>query len=179
MSNEKDKLLPCPFCGGPAEKRLTDGPRGFLGCFTCMIGLPFNAPYGNVEIKTWNTRVSANVAPIVDNDVHDWLKEQCARLMHGLCTTARCLKRGGYPLKGYDASLATCEAYELSQGITVTAESPELEDSAPLYVWLVQSEANDFDEHWYDEKAAGCAQSVRYKRYPEGAAPIPSPQDGQ
>ena len=25
-----------------------------------------------------------------------WLKEQCSRLTYGQCTTARCLKRGGY-----------------------------------------------------------------------------------
>jgi hypothetical protein len=52
------------------------------------------------------------------SDLQPWLKEQCGRLMYGQCTTARCLKRGGY--KGpedYDAAVAraTCEPYELSQ----------------------------------------------------------------
>lgn len=53
-------LTPCPFCGGLAEKRITDGPkRGFIGCFTCMIGLPFNVPYGDTEVAKWNTRSRA------------------------------------------------------------------------------------------------------------------------
>lgn len=60
MSNEPAapvELLGCPFCDGRAEQRLTDGlTRGFIGCFSCMIGTPFNVPYGEREREAWNTR---------------------------------------------------------------------------------------------------------------------------
>lgn len=73
---ETVSLKLCPFCGGPAEKRLTDGPkRGFIGCFTCMIGLPFNVPYGDVEVAAWNTRADG-AAPVVDAE---WIAETTAR----------------------------------------------------------------------------------------------------
>lgn len=158
----EERLEPCPFCGGNAEKRLTDGAgRGFVGCFTCMIGLPFNAPYGDAEVAAWNSRASVAASPAqndatADNDgegapahvwlvregddldekwydekaegspqairytrdpeikpdVHTWLKESCSRLVHGQCTTARCIERGGWTGGKYDPSIATCEAYE-------------------------------------------------------------------
>lgn len=63
-NTNREALELCPFCGGPAEKRLTDGPkRGFIGCFTCMIGLPFNMPYGDAEVAAWNARVAAALRP--------------------------------------------------------------------------------------------------------------------
>lgn len=68
------ELKECPFCGGPAEKRLTDGPkRGFIGCFNCMIGLPFNVPYGSAEVSVWNARISAdNVSSAVNIPSGEW-----------------------------------------------------------------------------------------------------------
>ncbi len=51
-----------------------------------------------------------------------WLANQCIRLKHGHCTTARCLIRGGYrhgdgksEAMSYQErlALATCEPYEI------------------------------------------------------------------
>jgi len=59
MTDTFCELLPCPFCSGPAEKKITDGPnRGFIGCFKCNIGTPFNVPYGDHEVEAWNTRTN-------------------------------------------------------------------------------------------------------------------------
>lgn len=101
MSDEAGKataeeLLPCPFCGGPAEKRLTDGPkRGFIGCFTCMIGLPFNAPYGSAEIAAWNSRNSAQEQSIVTLQAENEELHKRIALWFGPNTCSVC---GGAPL---------------------------------------------------------------------------------
>lgn len=40
-------------------------------------------------------------------------RSQCDRLVHGRCTTGRCLVRGGYSGPGtVTADVATCEAFE-------------------------------------------------------------------
>lgn len=51
------------------------------------------------------------------DDIQPWLTEQCSRLMYGQCTTARCVKRGGWTGGGYDPAIATCEAYEVSNAL--------------------------------------------------------------
>lgn len=92
----------------------------------------------------WPTRVSANVvAPTVDEDVHDWLKEQCSRLMYGQCSTLSCLRRGGYKPSGDRTAdyvsrinLATCEAYEIKQALRpaiVSAVAP-VEQLLPIEI---------------------------------------------
>lgn len=67
----------------------------------------------------------ASVVVELKKDIQPWLKEQCSRLMYGQCTTSRCLKRGGYTGGGYSASIATCEAYEVSNALTVARGEQE------------------------------------------------------
>ncbi len=51
-----------------------------------------------------------------------WLKEQCSRLLHGQCSTRRCLVRGGYGGKGpVNLDGATCEPYEIWKALHAAA----------------------------------------------------------
>lgn len=57
--------------------------------------------------------------PLTDEQLlglEEWSKDQCSRLLHGQCSTRRCLMRGGYPGRGeVDCGMATCEPFEVSQ----------------------------------------------------------------
>lgn len=56
-----------------------------------------------------------------DTDVEGlvaYVTENCMRLKHGECHTRRCLTRGGYKSGPYDASIATCEEYEIATALT-------------------------------------------------------------
>lgn len=44
---------------------------------------------------------------------YDWLRGECSRLNNGECTTARCIKRGGWQGGPYDPAIATCVPYEI------------------------------------------------------------------
>ena len=54
-----------------------------------------------------------------------WLNPQCSRLMYGRCTTLYCLRRGGYAGEPADASMATCEPYEIYNLLQPAANSEQ------------------------------------------------------
>lgn len=50
--------------------------------------------------------------------LQEWLRAQCNRHVNGACTTARCLRRGGWiPGAPQSADAATCEAHEAADAL--------------------------------------------------------------
>ena len=50
--------------------------------------------------------------------LQEWLRAQCNRYVNGACTTARCLRRGGWVPGGpQSADDATCEAHEAAAAL--------------------------------------------------------------
>jgi hypothetical protein len=56
--DEKIKLLPCPFCGHPAESRTAREPSQ-IGCFNsrCSVRPKASSTCQNTAIGKWNNRV--------------------------------------------------------------------------------------------------------------------------
>ncbi len=79
---------------------------------------------GLKEAATAITREGQNAPAVDSRELAEWLKPQCSRLLHGFCSTRRCLLRGGALrqdgklIEAVDYSKATCEPYELSRVVT-------------------------------------------------------------
>lgn len=53
----KLKLLPCPFCGGEATRRISNNVLR-VGCEKCLIDFANHVRFGCTSDTEWNTRKS-------------------------------------------------------------------------------------------------------------------------
>jgi len=53
---EAGELLPCPFCGGEAEKKIGVAPEDWVNCTQCGASTRFG--YGRAVVKLWNRRIT-------------------------------------------------------------------------------------------------------------------------
>lgn len=80
MTDQTNKLEPCPFCGGEAESRQYDGEH-FVQCLQCFNSTSADHQTEASAIAAWNRRASAPAAGSVPSDEEMLaLAEDAARL---------------------------------------------------------------------------------------------------
>lgn len=74
----EEKLLPCPFCGGEAEKMMSDDGFTSIGCLHCnpLWGVMVQHNVESIAVERWNTRAE-RTCHAVREDIH--LLPSCSR----------------------------------------------------------------------------------------------------
>lgn len=72
----KEKLKPCPFCGGEAKIRKDITGLTEVWCYDCLTNTGLQPP-GDYAIKKWNTRPAEDALKASNEKMRKVLEKQC------------------------------------------------------------------------------------------------------